>query len=228
MKSNPFVSLAPLAAGLLLVLAVQGVSAQIPLATGEDAEVSEDGLHRVDRSVITGGWVKPNLDLSGYKRIFFMPSVVLFRDLDAGAANQFSVGTDEIYPISDSQQETFREQFGRDLYEALSELDSFEITNEVGRDVLLVQGKLLDMISAVPPDISGSRSVTSIRWAWEATVLIEIRDSMSDEILARTVERQRADGPIAVNEVSILTPRLIDNWARRLARNVEELAELSR
>jgi hypothetical protein len=118
--------------------------------------------------------------------------------------------------------------FGEALHDSISNIDAYELTDQVGRDVLLVQGRLLDMISAVPPDISGSRVVSSIRWAWEATVLIEIRDSMSDEVLARTVERQRAEGPIAVNDVSVLTPRLIDNWARHLARNVQELSELAR
>jgi hypothetical protein len=203
-------------------------NAQLPLATGEDAEVSEDGLHRLDRSEIVGAWVKPDLDLSGNSKIFFMPSVVTFRDLDSGQSNQFTAGTDEIFPVATAQQDSMRSQFAEDLHDALDDSDVFELTDQLGRDVLLVRGSLLDIISAVPPDVSGSRVVGSIRWAYAATVMIELRDAMSDEVLARTVERQRADGPIEVSEVSVLTPRLLDNWARRLARNVDSLAELSR
>jgi len=212
--------------GLWLIAGL--TSAQLPLATGDDAEVSEDGLHRIDKSVIVGAWVRPDLDLSGYSKIFFMPSIVNFRDLDSGQSNQFTVGTDEIYPVASAQQETFRTTFAEDLHAALADSSAFELTDQLGRDVLLVRGSLLDVISAVPPDVSGSRVVGSIRWAYAATVMIELRDAMSDEVLARTVERQRADGPIEVSEVSVLTPRLLDNWARRLARNVDSLAELSR
>jgi hypothetical protein len=153
---------------------------------------------------------------------------VNFRDLDSGQNNQFTVGTDEIYPVASALQETFRTTFAEDLHAALADSSEFELTDQLGRDVLLVRGSLLDVISAVPPDVSGSRVVGSIRWAYAATVMIELRDAMSDEVLARTVERQRADGPIEVSEVSVLTPRLLDNWARRLARNVDSLAELSR
>lgn len=228
MKSEVSTTILRALNGLVLVLAVATSSAQVPLASGADAEINEDGLHRVDRSVIVGAWVKPDLNLSGYTKIFFMPTVVLFRNIDDRQANQFSVGIDEIYPVSEGMQAQVRERFGAALHDAISDVESYALTDQVGRDVLLVQGRLLDMISAVPPDVTGSRSVKSVRWAWEATVLIEIRDSMSDEILARTVERQRAEGPIDVSDVSMLTPRLIDNWARRLARNVQELSELSR
>lgn len=201
--------------------------AQLALATGEDAAVSEDGLHRVDASVMAATWVKPDLDLSGYERIFFMPTIVVFRNLDDAQANQFNVQTGEIYPVPEARQEQIRADFGEDFHDAVSGLDAYDLTDRVGRNVLLVRGELLDMISGVPPDLAGSRSGT-LRWAWEATLLVEIRDSMSDEILARTVERQRADGPIAINEVSVLTPRLIDNWAHRLSRSVGQLAELAK
>jgi len=207
---------------------IVGVSrAQLTLATGDDAEISEDGLHRVDREQIVGAWAKPGLDLSSYTRIYYQPTGVVFRDVDAVATDLLDSRSDEIYAVPETRQAQLRQQFAEALHEAIGEIDRFELTTDIGRDVLLVRGNLLDFISAVPPESSGSRT-TEIRWAYEATLLIELRDAMSDEILARSIERQRANGPIDVNDITILTPRLFRSWAGQLARDVQQFGELAR
>jgi len=213
--------------GAMLLCIVDVSRAQLALATGENAEISEDGLHRVDRELIVGAWAKPGLDLSSYTRIYYQPTGVAFRDVDAVAPDLFNSRSDEIYAVPEARQAQLRQQFAEAMLEAVDEIDRFELTTDIGRDVLLVRSNLLDFVSAVPPDYAGSRT-TEIRWAYEATLLIELRDAMSDEILARTIERQRADGPIDVNDVTILTPRLFRNWASRLARNVQQFGELAR
>lgn len=203
------------------------IEAQIQFATGEDAEISADGLHRIDRSVIVGAWAKPDLDLSAYTRIYYQPAAVAFREVGNAASTVLSTRFDEVFPLTEVRQAQLRELFATTMREAIEELDSYELTDQVGRDVLLVRGSLLDFISGVPPDSAGS-SVGTIRWVYEATVLVELRDAMSDEILARTIERQRADGPVDINDVTVLTPRLIRNWTSRLARNVATLSEIAR
>jgi len=202
--------------------------AQLAFATGDDADVSSDGLHLVERGQIVGAWAKPDLDLSGYTRIYYQPTVVAFRDVNGATPDLFTTTrTDDIYSVSDTRQAQLREQFAEAVYEAIGGIDRFDLTTDIGRDVLLVRVSLLDFISAVPPDLAGSRT-GSIRWAYEATLSVEMRDAMSDEVLARTIERQRADGPIDINDVTVLTPRLLNNWAGRLARSVERFGELAR
>lgn len=201
--------------------------AQLSFATGDDAEISDDGLHRLERGQVPGAWAKPDLDLSGYSRIYFQPAGVAFRDVGETRADVFNSRSDEIFAVSATRQAQLRELFAESLHEAIGDLEGFTLSTEVGRDVLLVRGTLLDFISAVPPDSSSSGSV-SVRWVYEAALVIELRDSMSDEILARTMERQRADGPVQVNDIPALTSRLFGNWTRRLARGVELLSDLAR
>jgi hypothetical protein len=61
---------------------------------------------------------------------------------------------------------------------------------------MIAHGFLVDVVSHVPPDSAGNIS-TTVRSTWEAPIVLELRDSMSHEILARTVERERPEGPLA-------------------------------
>ncbi len=213
--------------GVSLACVAAVSEAQLRFATGDDAEISDDGLHRLERDQIPGAWGKPDLDLSGYSQLYFQPAGVTFRDVAEGRADLPNARSDELYAVPEFRQGQLRKLFAESLHEALGDLEGFTLTTEVGRDVLLVRGTLLDFISAVPPDVTGGRAV-SLRWVYEAALVIELRDSMSDEILARTMERQRADGPVQLINIPVLTPRLFSNWARRLVRGVELLSDLAR
>lgn len=201
--------------------------AQLRFATGDDAEISDDGLHRLERDQIPGAWGKPDLDLSGYSQLYVQPVGVAFRDVAEARSDLPNLRSDQLYAVPEVRQEQLRKLFAESLHGALGDLEGFTFTTEVGRDVLLVRGTLLDFISAVPPNSAGGRAV-SVRWAYEAALVIELRDSMSDEILVRTMERQRAEGPVRLINIPVLTPRLFNNWARRLARGVELLRDFAR
>ncbi len=145
------------AAASLMLLWYAGESrAQPILAIGPDAEVTEDGLHRMDPSIIGAAWVKSDLNLSRYSRIVFMPAVTEFREV---AERQYSARTIQNateFPVSETGQARLRELFGEAFYEAIEDVESYELTDELGREVLMVRGFLTDVISGVPPDIAGA------------------------------------------------------------------------
>lgn len=215
------------AAGLVLLWHAGESGAQTVLASGPDAEVTDDGLHRVDPSIMGAAWVRPDLDLSRYNRIYFMPAAVQFRDVPERRHTVRSIETAESFFVNDSGKARLRELFGEKFYEAVGEIGSYELSDEVGRDVLMVQGILTDVISGVPPDMPGSIVTSSVRWAWETTIIIELRDSMSNDALARTADRERVDGPFDAGLVSTMTPRIVENWSRLLIARLELLSDLS-
>jgi hypothetical protein len=215
-----------IAAGLVLLWHTGESGAQVILAGGPDAEVTEDGLHRVDPSIIGAAWVRPDLDLSRYRRIFFMPTAVQFREVDERVITSRDTATE--FAVSDLMKTHLRELFGESFYEAVGEAESFELSDGVGRDVLMVRGLLTDVISGVPPNRPGRATVSSVRWAWEANIVMELRDSMSDDVLARTADRERVAGPFDTGLIWGLTPRIAQNWSRLLVRRLTELSELSR
>ena len=215
----------PSAAALLLLWYAGITGAQPILATGSDAEVTDDGLHRVDPTVMSAAWVKPDLDLTRYTKILFMPASVQFRDVPDRHYNVRTSTDVSEFPISDATRAQLREAWGQRLYEDLAEVEPYEYDKGVGRDVLVVQGFLIDIISGVPPDIPGS-SVSTIRDPWTVTIVLELRDSMSNDILARTIDRRRARGLINAAAVWGHTRTLVRSWSLLLCSRLEQLADL--
>jgi hypothetical protein len=195
------------------------------LEVGPDAEVTGDGLHRLDTSIMPAAWVSPDLDLSGYSRVFFMPTAIQFREVPERRYNIRTMENVTEFTVSERRQLRFRELFGESFRDSVGAVESYELSNTLGRDVLMVQGMLTDVISGVPPASAGITTGT-IAWAWEASIILEVRDSMSDEILARTAIRERMDGPFDVGLVMTFTPRVMQGWARMLIGQLEELSAL--
>ena len=224
MKCKSRTVLTPTVVGFVLLWYAGVSGAQSFLATGADAEVTEDGLHRVDPSIMRAAWVRPDLDLTGYTTLFFLPTSVEFRDLSDQVQGGRTSATH--FEISEGRQARLRERWGQILYEDVSEVDSYEMSNGVGRDVLMVQGSLVDVVSGVPPDTFGS-AVTTVLYPWEATIVLELRDSMSDKILARAADGRRLEGPIDSAAIEAVTGTTLRSWSRLLCTRLEELSDLS-
>ena len=88
---------------------------------------------------------------------------------------------------SDETKVMFREQMGEAFLAELSKGEHFTIVTEVGPDVLLIRGSLIDVISKVPQE-HGVRSDTFLSEVGQATLVFEIRDSVSDGISPRCRE----------------------------------------
>ncbi len=213
------------AAGLVLLWHTGESGAQPVLETGPDAEVTADGLHPVHPSIMPAAWVRPDVDLSRYTRIFFMPIVVQFREIPERRYRIRRFDSRTEFPISDAMRPRLRELFGESFYEAVSGVRSYELSDELGRDVLMAQGFLTDITSGVPPDVTGS-NIGTVRWALNANIVLELRDSMSGEVVARTVDHQRIEGPFDAAQVWALAPRIAHGWSTLLIRRLRELSDL--
>ncbi|MCY3731192.1 MAG: DUF3313 family protein [Rhodospirillaceae bacterium] len=213
------------AAFTLVFLCPAYSSAQPALAAGDDAEVTPDGLHRVDPAVMGAAWVQPDLDLSHYDQVLFWPTAVQFREVREIRSAR-SQDTAEAFPVGAALEARLRESFAESFHDALSGVGSYELTEQPGRNVLLIRALLTDVISGVPPDSAGS-TLSTVRWAWEATLVLEIRDSMSDEVLARTADRNRVDGPFDAALVGAITPNFTDGWSQTLVQRLDEVSEVA-
>lgn len=224
MKPTSYKSLSVL---LLLVSVANMAGAQPILATGEDAEITADGLQRIHRSIMDAAWVKPGIDLSSYSKVLFMPVAVTFRDVRELPPTAYGRDNDTEFPLDDAAKVRLSTLFGESLRDELAATDAYELYDGVGRDVLMVRGFLTDVASGVPPEVAGV-DVDRVRWILEANIIIELRDSMSDEVLARTADRQRAIGPFERLMVPEETRRLVQRWSRLLRTRLEELRRLAR
>ena len=96
------------------------------------------------------------------------------------------------YEITEDQKTRFESIMRSAFREELAKSEHFTIVSEPGPDVLLVRGALLDVVSYVPPEPMGPSDVYLSK-VGEATLVLELRDSITEAILARAVDRRAAE-----------------------------------
>lgn len=214
----------------LLVVDPAAHAAKVRVDTGPDAEVTFDGLYRVTKGAkVARVWVKPDLDLTRYNKLLLQGAGISYRDVTDVSRVGSRSATE--FPIDERDKERLP-QLARDAFEGeLSKLERYELTVQPGADVLLIRGALLDIVSFVPPDRPGRRRVL-LRSVGEATLVLELRDSLSGEILARAADRASGDqGGLGISvqfrgDVRSEVKRVLRDWARLLRRRLDEITHL--
>jgi len=224
---------AALAAGLL-VAGIGAAPKQPQIQTGPNAEVTHDGLVRVKKSVADAAWVKPDFDLTPYKKIMIVSAGVSFKKLPQVNKYQARQGSVTEFPVSQENQEKFKDVMKEEFVKELGKLKRYEIVDKPGPDVLMLIGSVIDVESNVPPDINGAqyagRGGVYLTSVGEATLVIELRDSESNEVLARAADRRAAESPFAfeVNNVTAWTQvhLLAQGWASTLRSRLEQIEKI--
>ncbi len=190
--------------------------------TGPDAAVSFDGLHEIDNSRADIAWARPDLDFSNYTSILPVSLGIEYTEV-ANKANTAVTRTQRgPYFIDDKARAEFEALVGEIFMEELQKSVRFAIADEPGPNTLIVAGGLLDVTSQVPPTKVGSSNRIYLSSIGDATLVLEIRDSETNRILARAIDRRAAE-PIGSsfqtsNSVTdtVEIRRLITYWATGL------------
>ena len=120
MRRRIEMTILPAAAGLMLLWYAGESGAQLIFATGPDAEITVDGLHRVEGTTIDAAWVRPNLDLSRYTKIYMMPTGVHFREVDDRVYSVRARDSELEFPVSDTMKARLRNLFSESFSEDLA------------------------------------------------------------------------------------------------------------
>ncbi|MHC4532294.1 MAG: DUF3313 family protein, partial [Planctomycetota bacterium] len=175
------------------VVLVACTTAPPTIQTGPDAELSFDGLHMVDNSQADVAWARPDFDISGYTKIWLVGAGIEYRQVKNRGRTSVDRTRGGPYFIDDKSRAQFEELVGTVFREELEKIEKYELVDGPGPDVLMVRGGLLDVTSYVPPDPVGGRSVVFLSSVGEATLVLELRDSETGTILARSVDRRAAE-----------------------------------
>lgn len=201
------------------------------IQTGPDAELSFDGLHKVDNSQADVAWARPDFDISGYTKIWPVAAGIEYRQVKDRGRSSVARSRGGPYFIDDKSRAQFEELVGKVFKEELQKIERYELVDGPGPDVLMVRGRLLDVTSMVPPEPIGGRSYVFLSSIGEATLVLELRDSETGTILARSVDRRAAEtiGGTFQQSNSVTNSsevrRLIKFWATRLREGLDGFAE---
>lgn len=209
----------------LLALVAACATSTPTLDTSSEAELSFDGLYPIKGGSADAAWMRQGADISKYSKIMLQGVGIEYRPGGESGRLYHARSSADHFEITDQQKaklvqvmrDAFRDELGRS--------ERFTIVDEPGPDVLLIRGGLLDVVSFVPPEPVG-RSEIYLSRVGEATLVLEIRDSVSEAVIARAVDRRAAEDSLGFNESNRVNNaaevrRMAKTWARLLRERLD-------
>lgn len=213
-----------LKATCLLALAVALTNA--PAATKKEIEeaMGQGGLAKVKVKDLDLAYARPQATLAGYKRVQLEPVEVEFRK------SWDPTRTGSAIKLSSEEREKIRAGVARVVHEELSrELEkgsTYRIANAAAADVLRVKARILDLYVNAP-DVGVGRSRTLVSSAGEMTLMAELSDSSSGQVLARVADRREANKGGRMHLVNSMVNeeearKIAAGWARTLRKALDK------
>jgi hypothetical protein len=182
-----------------LVAAAAGIAAAPP-------ETTPDGLALVKDAPADLVYRRPGVSFAGYKQILLVEPTIAFRKhWQTNVQMQ-----DPRHPVSSEDMAKMIAQGKKMLLEAFAEeltKAGYTLANGVGPDALALKPAILDLDVYVPDPnnlLMGMASKTYTDGAGEATLLLELYDSETGQLLARAFDQKGGSG---------------DNYTWRIPRN---------
>src|SRR6187399_2514817 len=215
---------------------MKGMLAGVLLAAAAPllAQATDDnweGLVRVKSDKIELVYLAPDADFRPYTQVLLDPSEMAMQKnwLRDQRRDSSSLGGQATERDIVRALEQGRKQFDGYFAEAFTKA-GFTIATAPGPDVVRIRSGVVD-IDVVAPDVSASRNRTFSEEAGAGTLVVEVRDSVTNALLGRAIERRIAgdNGPWLRTSASNRADfdRLFRRWAETSAEGLTELKRLS-
>ena len=205
---------------LAAVAGCAGAPGEVRYASGRQAAVSPDGLHRIEA---WGGralrvYVKPGADLHGYNQILLEPVVLRF---SLHSAHSLGPRTVEIV------KKSFHEIFEKEIQKSAV----YTLASAPGPRVLRATPQLVDVVVAAPAPRTPDEQIV-VQSSGAVTLALELADSRSNATLVRVFDRR------AVGDQTGLAYRqrpgadvgkarvVFSQWAQRLRSWLDNVREI--
>jgi hypothetical protein len=196
--------------GLCLVV-FSLVSCMSQGAVASEPEANYEGLINVRIRSLDIAQVRPGTVFSSYTGIIFSEPELAFRTPDKSLRQ---------FPLDDDQKQRFRDMLSSAFRSELAGLKNLELVDEPGENVLELGVRVENITATVPPGAAGSSGWAGLALVatGEATLILELRDSRSNEILARAVDIKVLQGAAMAQKDGMVTrwedaEKLGANWA---------------
>jgi hypothetical protein len=190
-----------------------------------EAAMSHDGLQKISVKGIDLAYARPGATLAGYNRIKLEPVEVAFhKDWDPTISRSR-------LKITAEQRETIRTGVAKIVYEEfaneLQKNSNYQLVNEAGPDVLRVKTNIVNLYVNAPDTGPPGRSRTYTISAGEMSLIAELYDSETGEVLARVVDRREARRAGTLSYTNSATNEddfryIANGWARILRNSLDK------
>jgi hypothetical protein len=174
----------------LFLSAVAGLALSLSAAASDDLpEITVEGLHKLKDTNLGLVYALPEADLGVYQRIKLLEPSVAFKknwQRNQNRSYTFKVRTSDMEEIKANLAELFMEVFTEELTAG-----GYELTEEVGEDVLLVRPAIVNLDITAPDTNTPNRTYQFSESAGEMTLYVELYDSETSSLIAKAMDRKR-------------------------------------
>ncbi len=206
---------------IVAVLALGGCQTASQKASPIDSVAIDAGMARVVGSDLDALYLKEDVDFSKYTKLLLRPATISFRKSwtpeRPGTLVNFSDA--EIELIRSDLTKTFNTAFERTLQKG----HAYQIASTPASDVLELHVEVIDVFIPAPDlsRYSATRTRSFTRDGSEMTLLAEIRDSVSGDVIGRAYDMRRASQSATfelANEITNAADarRITTAWANAL------------
>jgi len=208
-------------ASLLLAL-----PATFALAKSDPPEISIEGLELVEKDRRGEIYADPEVDWSLFSQIQLDPATVSFRknwQRDQNRYDPWKVKDQDVEQIKSGLSELFHDVFT----EELSANGGYKMTDSTGEDVMLIKPRIVDLDIHAPDTMRAGVSRSFTEQAGRMTLMLEIYDSLSGDLIAKLSHRQDAprygymQWTTSVSNIAEAR-RMLQRWATALRVRLDE------
>jgi hypothetical protein len=177
-----------------------------------EPEVNYEGLETVRSRRLDIVQVRPGVDFAAYTGVLLREPELAFQTPDRGERQ---------FPLSEAQKDRFRNMLATEFEKELGKLDSLDLVTESGSDVVALSIRVQDIAVTVSAESLGrvGRAAAVLEASADATVVLELKDSLSNEILARGVDTRSVEGAAMRQHGDTMVTRfeaaekVVEKWA---------------
>ena len=209
----------------VLIALLAGCSASAPSIRYLD-ESTADGLQRIRHIRLDRVWLMPGASFQGYSKVAILPVTVAYKRPPSGR------GRSGNFALTSAQMERLERSFQEAFEREISRSESFEVVSDPGPEVLMVRGRIVDMVVEAQPQLPG-RGHSFVRRAGVMTLILDVSDSVTGAPLARIADRSEVSPSggfhlFESNGANITTAvrQTLERWARILRDGLDALHTL--
>jgi Protein of unknown function (DUF3313) len=188
-------------------------------------ETTPEGLKLVPKTKVSAVYLREGVTFGGYTKVAILDCYVAFkknwqRDQNTDSGQPFKVSDSDVTRIKTELADEFKKVFSKELT-----AKGQTVVTTAGPDVLILRPAIINLDVAAPdtmqPGITHSFSAS----AGQATLFLELYDSVTSELLARVYDAEEVDGMGFISVRNSVTnrsdaTRMLKKWADLLGTHL--------
>ncbi len=211
---------------ITLIALILSITSAAATAKNDPPETSIEGLTLVEKDRRGEIYADSDIDWGIYSQIQLERATVAFRKhwkRDQNRPDPFKVKDRDVEKIKTDLSDLFHEVFT----EELSSAGGYAMTDATGENVMIIKPQIVDLDVYAPDTMRTGRSQSFTEQAGRMTLVLEVYDSVSGDLIAKASHRQDAPRYGYAQWTTSVSNRaearrMLQRWATSLRTRLDE------